>query len=517
MAESHALDILDVELDGSTEASDETAAEGACGGGEDLTLRQTIGAGVALLAVVGFAASEASSSLSSQQHRTLGVLCLAVALWVSELLPIPITGMLVGPLLYLLEVCSLSEAIGPYMSNLTLVLFGSYFIAIAMSRHGLDSRFAEAITTSGAVKGIPWRLRLAMMFAGCTMSMWISNTGATNILTPIMLRSMNAVPNRRLSSGLAQQTLTGSLLSVAYACNAGGMGTLVGTPPNLVASRFLKEEGVDVGFVRWLGIGIPASLLVVSVCYAALFVCYRPRYVQLPSPAAEQCGRGRWTWGEKVVLGSFLLTVLLWLFPPIYSLAGGPGHVALKKKLPAGVAVLLGTLPMYVIRDKGRTRVLPWSAAKTADWGIIMLVGGGVVLGERMLSTGLADVLAENFTQATGISDIWLLTFLAIFFTIFATEVASNTATTSIMVPMVIATCKTIDPDPHKAVAPVLGVALAASCAFMMPIATPPNYIVKDTGHVELCEMAKVGFFVNLLCTGLLWLLLRALVPLIWP
>jgi len=501
-----------------TEASDTSG--GGCGGGETLTWRQLIGAVLALFAILGFVISEASSSLSQKQHRTLGVLCTAVALWVSELFPIPITGLLVGPMLYLADVCDLTEAIGPYMSNLTLVLFGSYFIAIAMERHGLDVRFAEAVTSSALVRSVPWRNRCAMMVGGCLMSMWITNTGATNILTPIMMRSVGAVANRRLSDEKLQHTLTGSLISVAYSCNAGGMGTLVGTPSNLVASRFLGEEGIDIGFLRWLCIGIPASLLVTLVCYAGLHVFYRPSSSHAAaqiSAGGEGHAQGRWSWAEKVVFGSFLFTVCLWLFPPIYSLAGGPGHVTLKRKLPAGLAAILGTLPMYLLRDKEKERVLPWSAARQADWGIIMLVGGGVVLGKQMLATGLADVLAGEFAEGTGISDVWLLAFLAILFTIFATEVVSNTATTSIMVPMVLATCKYIDPDPHKAIGPVLGVPLAASCAFMMPIATPPNYIVKDTGHVELHEMAKVGVFVNFVCSAVIWLLLRALVPLVWP
>eukprot|EP00930_Biecheleria_cincta_P058270 TRINITY_DN44124_c0_g1_i1.p1 TRINITY_DN44124_c0_g1~~TRINITY_DN44124_c0_g1_i1.p1 ORF type:complete len:383 (-),score=46.82 TRINITY_DN44124_c0_g1_i1:580-1728(-) len=277
-----------------------------CGGGEEFTLRQLLGLLLGALVLLGFVLSETSSSLTPKQHRTLGVLGVAIVSWITEVVPIPITGLLIGPLLVLWDACSIQDALGPYVSNITLVLFGSNFIALGMERHGLDRRFAQAISFSPVVRTAQWRLRLAMMVGGCAMSMWISNTATASIMTPIVLRSMGAEPYQRLADDSAQRTLTGSLLSVAYSCNAGGMGTLVGTPSNLVAARLLGEEGIDLGFVHWLCIGLPSSVMVVSLCYGVLYFLYRPATASLAANEdSESSRRGQWSRGEKVVFGSF--------------------------------------------------------------------------------------------------------------------------------------------------------------------------------------------------------------------
>lgn len=504
-------------------------AQDHCGGGDDMSSRQCVGLFLALSTIVGFLITESSSSLTRRQHRTLGVLIFAAIMWISEAIPIPLTGMIVGPLLFLLDVCRLGHSLSAYFSNVTLVLFGSSFISIAMERHGLDVRFAKAITNCSWVESKPTRMRMAMMLAGFVMSMWVTNTGSAYILTPIVLRSFSAERQRRLEDHEEQRTLMGSLLSVAYACNTGGMGTLVGTGSNLVVVRFLREMGVQIDFVRWMVVGVPAALSVVSVCYLVLYIRFKP----VKSMTTQILSTGRpepWTFGEKVVAASFVFTASLWVFPAFYALAHGSHYEMVKRKLLAGVSVLIGTFPMFIIPDRGDSprpapfgppvggghRVLPWSVAKSADWGIVMLVGGGLAIGSQMQDTGLADVMAEQFVSFTGINDIWVLTFVTTMLTVFATEITSNTATTSIMVPVVIAVSKSVSADPNAAVAPAMGVALGASCAFMLPIATPPNYIVKETGHVDFCQMASTGFIINVICSGLIWLILRVIVPLVW-
>lgn len=501
-----------------------------CGGnGENFALRQIVGSACILLITSVFAIMDQSKEGEEEikKHRCLGVLLVVIVLWLCEVLPIPITGLLVGPMLFLVEIYSLKDALSGYMANLTLILFGSYFIAIAMERHGLDRRLANFTTSLPFVKGSAWRERLALMGSGWLMSMWVSNTGATNILTPILLKSQGAQRGNPFPPSPKRSAVVGGLLAVAYGCNAGGMGTLVGTPPNLVAANLLLEAGVNIDFVTWMLIGVPASLLAASFAFLVLFAIYKPveRNMSEESPSAEVAAsddeehkpQGPMTWGEKVVMTCFLVTIFFWLFPSMYKLAGFENHQEVKDKLPAGAVVIFGTMPMCLIPDSDwRKRVLPWSEAKKADWGIIMLVGGGVTLGRAVLDTGVAQDIAEAIIYATGVNDRWTLTFLVIFITIFATEVTSNTATTNIMVPIVLAISKSIDPDPLAAVAPVIGVAFAASCAFMMPIATPPNYIVMDTGHLAVSDMIRAGIIVNFTCCVVLWAVLRVLVPLIY-
>ncbi|CAE7197423.1 sdcS [Symbiodinium natans] len=277
------------------------------------------------------------------------------------------------------------------------------------------------------------------------MSMWVTNTGSAYILTPIVLKSFGAERQQKLDDPEEQRSLMGSLLSVAYACNTGGMGTLVGTGSNLVAVRYLRELGVHIDFVQWLVVGVPASLSVVCVCYVVLYMRFKP--VNTMTKEVDTRAPKRWSFGEKVVAASFVFTASLWVFPAFYTLAHGSHHDFVQHKLLAGVSVLIGTFPMFIISDRGDSprsvpvgppvggghRVLPWSVAKNADWGIVMLVGGGLAIGSQMKETGLADVLAETFVKSTGIHDIWVLTFVTTMLTIFVTEITSNTATTSIM------------------------------------------------------------------------------------
>jgi len=516
------------ELLTSEDSSDDAEAAGSeaqeascCGDGNRLALRQKIGLVLTALVVVVFVATENIAGLTEKQHTTLGIFLLVVIFWVTELFPIPITGLLVGPLFIICQVASAKEVMSGYFGSVSLLLYGSFILAIAMEAHGLDTRIAHALVSLKCVGDDPARLRAIMMCTGMVMSMFISNTATANILVPIILKFMNAKKDVPLEDSTARRSLTGGLLSMAYACGAGGMGTLIGTPPNLIAQTALEADGIEISFPVWMLIGVPMAVLVNLAIFGVLWFTFKPEPTHGAAKGAEvprPTRRKGLSWGEKVTVGSFLLTLCLWLFPAMYRAAGGQYHVIVKKTLNSGVAVIIGTLPLFVIPDResrDNARVVPWSKARTADWGIPVLVGGGVVLGSQLRNTGLATVMANCIVSGLGITDIWVLTFVVILITIFATEVTSNTATASIMIPIVTAASKSITTDIGLETAPVVGVAFAASCAFMMPIATPPNYIVKDTGHIELTDMVKVGAVLNTICVFAIWLLLRILVPVI--
>ncbi len=466
------------------------------------TLRPRIGQVLAPLVFLGV--WFAPLDLEPQPHRLAAIFGAVVILWVTEALPIAATALLIAPAMVAAGVCDADTAFAPYADPLLFLFIGGFFIARAMARHGLDRRIANGLVSLPIVRGRPSRVRLAFMLTGAALSMWISNTATTAILVPILLGTFAGSSERR----------SGSLLAVAYACSIGGLGTMVGSPPNGITARLLTAAGHPFDFVRWMMIGVPVAL----GCLVLVYVFSNRVLPAIPAPPPEPedevasiAGNpgGGWTRGERVVLAAFGLAVAGWMVPGILKSAGSELGAALSSALPGGVVAILAASVLFLFRDDRGELVLPWKEANRIDWGIVMLFGGGLSLGVQMADTGLADEVARAFVRSTGITDLWALTILIAVATIFFTEVCSNTASANILVPIVIAIANEAGVSP---IPPALAVGLAASCAFMLPIATGPNAIVYGSGQVTLPEMMKFGFWLNLgaglLIVLLLWLLL---------
>jgi len=446
--------------------------------------------------------------LDRPAHRLAAVFGATVILWVTEALPIAATALLIAPLMVATGVCDAKTAFAPYADPLLFLFVGGFFIARAMARHGLDHRIAASLVGSRLVGNDPMRIRAAFMVTGAILSMWISNTATTAILVPILIGTF--------ASGERQ---SGSLLAVAYACSIGGLGTLVGSPPNGITARLLTDAGHPFDFVRWMMIGVPTAI----VCVTLIFLMTRwlvpvgrlsPELLdeegeveREEAPPQEET----WSRGEKIVLLSFGLAIAGWMIPGILKSAGTAVGATLASVLPGGVVALLAASVLFVFRDDRGELVLPWREANRIDWGIIMLFGGGLSLGQQMAETGLAGALARGFVASTGITNVWALTILIAVGTIFFTEVCSNTASANILVPIVIAIAGEANVSPLP---PALAVGLAASCAFMLPIATGPNAIVYGSGKVTLPEMMKLGVGLNLACGLAIVLILWLLLPL---
>ncbi len=448
--------------------------------------------------------------LAPDAQRLLAVFGGVIALWVSEAIPIGATAMLIAPLMVVAGITSAKTAFAPYADPLLFLFIGGFMIAEAMKRHGLDRRIANLLLRSPWVHGAPRRVRAAFMLTAMILSMWISNTATTAILVPILLGATAGNGNGTRSHGKERggdgddHAVTGSLLAIAYACSLGGTGTLIGSPPNLIAARFLNEHGFEFGFVRWMMIGVPTSLLLVIAAGAVL-----ERWAP-PHSATEAIASGRQTWtqGELVTALSFGLAVLGWSIPGILKAAEVPGGAELSKALPGGVVAVLAASVLFFFRDDSPNAepVLPWRDAMRIDWGIILLFGGGISLGKQMFDTGLAASLSRGFVEFTGVQDLWALTAIVTVFTIFFTEVCSNTASSNMLVPLVIAIANELGVSPLP---PTLAVGLAASCAFMLPIATAPNAIVYGTGRIKLPDMMRVGLVMNLVSAAVIFAALR--------
>lgn len=489
-----------------------------------------------VLAPAAFLLLFAPLPLEPRAHRLAAIFAAVAILWVTEALPVAVTALAIAPLLVIFDVADPQSAFRWYADPLLFLFVGGFFIAKSMQRHGLDRRIAGFIVSQPWAQGSGVSTRAALCGVACIMSMWISNTATCAMLVPILLGVHGGKEPRRASTDAAQ----GGLLSLAYVCSAGGIGTLVGTTPNLIAVRLLTKSDVRIGFVEWLAVGVPVAF---AVSLAAFFITARvfpPRQVSpaagrsTPAPPDPGVGAAHalpLSRGEKTTALAFALAVIGWVVPDLLSLVGFPGGKRLAELAHPGAVAILASLPLFLVRDNGvrdparladgepaggagksEQAVLPWSDGVQIDWGVIMLFGGGISLGRQLVDTGLAQVLSRAVVGALGPSDVWALTAICCVFTIAFTEICSNTASTNMLVPLVIAIAGESGVSP---VPPTLAVALAASCAFMLPIATGPNAIVYGTGRIAQVTMMRTGFFVNIAAAILIFALLRVLCPLL--
>jgi sodium-dependent dicarboxylate transporter 2/3/5 len=440
--------------------------------------------GLVLTPALFLAAWFAPFGLEPRPQRLAAVFAAVIVAWVTEVVPISVTALLIAPAMIVVGVTDSRAAFAPYADPLIFLFIGGFFIARAMMRHGLDRRIARSLMQLRLVRGSPVRIRMAFMMTAVVLSMWISNTATAAILIPILLGTLPPEDD---------DTNSGSVLAIAYAASVGGMGTLIGSPPNFITVRFLQEQAnTPFDFLQWMGIGVPASLvLVVIIGFALQWLA--------PPPAAETSVTlvaSPWSRGERVTAFCFGLAVVGWTVPGIMRAVGAPHAEEVARALPIGAVAILAAAPLFLILDENKkTPILPWHDAARIDWGLILLFGGGLSLGAQMFETGLAASISQWFLGVTGISTLWGLTAALIVFTVFFTEACSNTASSNMIVPLAIAAAVELGVSPLP---PALAVGLAASCAFMLPIATGPNAVAYGTGLLELPRMMRIGFVLNI-------------------
>ena len=436
--------------------------------------------------------------LEPTAHRLAAIFAAVAIAWVTEVVPIAMTALLIGPLLVACGVTDPKTAFAPYADPLIFLFIGGFFIAQAMMRHGLDRRIAMSMTQRKWVGDSPVRVRLVMMAAAFVLSMWISNTAACAILLPILLGTLGKEHDGDRAGGS---------LTIAYACSAGGMATLVGTPPNALAARFLGEAGHPIGFGQWMGVGVPVSIAIVITVAIAMHFMAPPETIAASNTSKEQ---RRWSRGEKVTALAFGLAFLGWTLPSALKAIGLPLGTELSAALPSGGVAMLASSVLFIFDDDTdeKQSVLPWSDAARIDWGLVFLFGGGLALGKQMVDTGLAAEMSRWFIDATGVHTLWGFTAALALFTVFFTEVCSNTASANMLVPLAIAGALELD---VSVLPPVLAVALTASCAFMLPIATGPNAIAYGSGEIRLPAMMRHGLVLNCACVVVILGVLRLL------
>ena len=334
------------------------------------------------------------------------------------------------------------------------------------------------------------------MVATAVLSMWVSNTATTVMMLPIAI-SIIAVLNEKEDPVVGANTSTALLLGIAYAASIGGVGTLVGTPPNALLAAFVSEQlGIELGFARWMAIGLPVVFVMLPLAWLMLTRFSYP-VARRPIPgaddiiASEVAALGPMSTQEKRVLAVFMLTAASWIFRPLITDAFPTIGLT-----DSGIA-LIGALSLFIIpANNGSGQCLmTWPRAVTLPWGVLLLFGGGLSLAGAISKSGLADAIGGSLTGLAGFPTLFLIAGVTILI-VYLTEITSNTATTAVFLPVVATLAASTGVAPLELVIPV---ALAASCAFMMPVATPPNAIVFASDKLTIAQMARAGFFLNII------------------
>ncbi|MFP2769502.1 SLC13 family permease [Oceanisphaera sp. KMM 10153] len=407
--------------------------------------------------------------------KGLSLLVFIAVLWLTEAVHITITALLVPLLATLLGVLDTNAALSNFSNSIIFLFLGGFALAAAMHSQQLDRLIAGRILQ--LARG---RLGTAVFLLFATaafLSMWISNTATTVMMLPLALGLLSCLDAERHRS-----TYLFVLLGVAYSASIGGIATLVGSPPNAIAAA-----QVGLSFSEWMALGLPITLLLLPVAVLVLYLLFRPKLGERVELAEEHIS---WTGKRKITLAIFALTVCLWVF-------SGPVSKAL-----GGLASFDTIVALLAIALIGITRVAEWKhIEKHTDWGVLLLFGGGLTLSHVLKTTGTSEFLAHHLTDMLGHASPFVILLVITAFVVFLTELASNTASAALLIPVFVAVAEGLGLTPVM-VASVI--AVSASCAFMLPVATPPNAIVFGSGYIRQKDMMKAGFVLNLVCIGML-------------
>ena len=454
-------------------------------------------------------------NMSAQAWHVAGIAALMAFWWITEALPIPVTALVPVIALPLSGTASLSGATAPYASPLIFLFLGGFLLALGLERWNLHRRLALAVLKRFGAR--PSALIGGFLLATAGLSMWVSNTATAMMMLPIglsVIGLLHADGVAALPPGEDRNFAVALLLAIAYGASIGGLGTLIGTPPNaLLAAYMAKTHGISIGFGQWMLLGVP---LVAALLPMAWLILTKLAY---PVGSASIAGADRIIANELAALGDMrppekrvavicAATAVLWVLRPVIDTLA-PGL-----SLSDPVIALLGALALFMTPAGRRTGefLLNWEWARRLPWGVLILFGGGLSLASAIDTSGLAEWIGQAMSAGAGWPFFWIVLLVA-GIVIFLTEITSNTATAAVFLPLAASFALSIPASPLILMVPV---ALAASCAFMMPVATPPNAIVFGSGAVTVPQMAKAGLWLNLAALFVIVLSAYSLVPLVF-
>ncbi|RAI91434.1 SLC13 family permease [Algoriphagus yeomjeoni] len=453
------------------------------------------------------------NGLNASAQSMLALAAWMAIWWISEALPIAATAFLPLILMPLLGILPIADVSENYMHPTVLLYMGGFLLATGIEKWSLHRRIALNIIN---LIGTDLRkIVLGFILATGILSMWISNSATSLMMLPIGLAVVNQFKDQLGPSKLAISENLGKaiMLGIAYSASIGGVATLIGTPTNIILASVVSDlYGYEIGFNEWMLFGLPLSAVMLFICWYYLVNFSNP----LPDRFSLSDGKsiiktqltalGKITYEEKMVMIVFGLVCFAWITRSFLLQQFLPG-------LDDTIIVLIGVIALFIIpSSKDDERILDWKTAERIPWGVLILFGGGLALAAGFKETGLAEWIGTRFTLIEGIS-FFLLLVIIIASVNFLTEVTSNVATASMLLPILASVAVKLDLHPFGL---MVGATLAASCAFMLPVATPPNAVVFGSGYLQMKDMVKAGFWLNIMSIILVTLMVYFVLPSMW-
>jgi len=449
-------------------------------------------------------------SVGPHAAKTLAIAALMISWWVLEALPMPVVALVPIVLFPLFSVRSLDQTVLPYADKVIFLFMGGFMIGLAIEKWNLHRRIALTIVRLTGTSGN--RIMLGFIIATGLISMWLSNTATTMMMYPIALSVIHVLKDKNISEKSFRNFSLTLMLVIAYASNLAGISTIIGTPPNVAYVGYIeKTYGVQIDFIDWLLLCTPLAIALLAALYFIMVKWLHPNRIsandetrQLINDELQKLGPV--STNEKRVLAIFLMTALLWITKDIIN------NSQTVFKLDDTMIAVIGALGLFICPAKSESsrQILEWGDTKNMAWGILLLFGGGLTLAAALEQAGLIQQLGEWLSQFS--HNQLLLVVAVTVISIFVSEVMSNIAQVIVFAPVVSALADNIGMNPLLLGIPMT---IAASCASMMPMGTPPNAIVFASGHIPLKKMVRTGFVMNIAAIILTVLFCYFLLPLL--
>lgn len=450
-------------------------------------------------------------NVNHEAKLVLAVAALMIIWWVTEAIPMPVVAMLPLILFPLMGISTLKETSASYGDSIIFLFLGGFMIGLAIEKWNLHTRIALIIIRATGTSGD--RIVLGFILATGFLSMWLSNTATTMMMYPIAASIIHVVNDNREGHGNLKNFSLTVMLAIAYASNFGGLATIIGTPPNVAFAAFMeKKYNYTIQFADWMIICLPITILLLFSLYIVMTKWLHPNHLE-SDPSTKLVIKkkieelGPLKVAEKRVLVIFSATALLWITK---DLINATGYI----KLDDTMIAMMGATALFISPSgmkENSSRILEWKDTSKMAWGILLLFGGGIALAGALEKAGLIESLGQ-WIAGFGGSGGFVLMFMVALMSIFISELMSNIAQVIVFSPVIAGIADAMGMNPLLLGLPMT---LAASCASMMPMGTPPNAIVFASGHIKLGQMVKVGFVMNMIAVILISLFCYYVIPLI--